>query len=129
MCMVTLSKSPSPTNNFCFYPPPFFKMFLERSLNDAHQSHFKHLSLLPPPHPPSLHTFKTFKTPSPNEQLLSLPTPCFEMFFERSLNDPPLPPLHFKHLCLRHFTTISCTGEGGRGFCPTLQKTMLRLSD
>ena len=36
----------------------------------------------------------TFKTPSPSpyEQLLPLPTPCFEMFLERSLNDPPPPP-------------------------------------
>ena len=33
----------------------------------------------------------TFKTPSPYEQLLTLPTPCFKMFLERSLNDP-LPP-------------------------------------
>ena len=40
----------------------------------------------------------TFKTPSPYEQLLPLPTPCFKMFLERSLNDP-LPP-HFKHLAL-----------------------------
>ena len=30
----------------------------------------------------------TFKTPSPYEQLLPLPTPCFKMFLERSLNDP-----------------------------------------
>ena len=30
----------------------------------------------------------TFKPPSPYEQLLPLPTPCFEMFLERSLNDP-----------------------------------------
>ena len=28
----------------------------------------------------------TFKTPSPYEQLLPLPTPCFKMFLERSLN-------------------------------------------
>ena len=41
----------------------------------------------------------TFKTPSPYEQLLSLPTPCFK-FLERSLNNPPLPP-HFKHLSLQ----------------------------
>ena len=33
----------------------------------------------------------TFKTPSPYEQLLPLPTPCFKIFLERSLNDP-LPP-------------------------------------
>ena len=37
----------------------------------------------------------TFKTPSPYEQLLPLPTPCFKMFLERSLNDPPPP--HFKN--------------------------------
>ena len=30
----------------------------------------------------------TFKTPSPYEQLLPLPTPCFKMFLERSVNDP-----------------------------------------
>ena len=39
----------------------------------------------------------TFKTPSPCEQLLPLPTPCFKMFLERSLNDPHPPPPHFKH--------------------------------
>ena len=33
----------------------------------------------------------TFKTPSPYEQLLPLPTPYFKMFLERSLNDPPPP--------------------------------------
>ena len=32
---------------------------------------------------------------SPYEQLLPLPAPCFKMFLERSLNDPPPP--HFKH--------------------------------
>ena len=42
----------------------------------------------------------TFKTPSPYEQLLPLPTPYFKMFLERSLNDPPPPPPHFKHLSL-----------------------------
>ena len=31
----------------------------------------------------------TFKTSSPYEQLLPLPTPYFKMFLERSLNDPP----------------------------------------
>ena len=35
------------------------------------------------------------KSPPPYEQLLPLPTPCFKMFLERSLNDPPAP--HFKH--------------------------------
>ena len=39
----------------------------------------------------------TFKTSSPYEQLLSLPTPCFKMFSERSLNDSHT---HFKHLSL-----------------------------
>ena len=29
-------------------------MFLERSLNNPTPPHFKHLSLLPPPHPPPL---------------------------------------------------------------------------
>ena len=33
----------------------------------------------------------TLKTPSPYEQLLPLPTPCFKMFLERSLNDPTTP--------------------------------------
>ena len=36
----------------------------------------------------------------PYEQLLPLPTPCFKMFLERSLNDPHPPPPHFKHLSL-----------------------------
>ena len=40
----------------------------------------------------------TFKMPSPYEQLLSLPTPCFK-FLKRSLNNPPPPP-HFKRLSL-----------------------------
>ena len=40
----------------------------------------------------SLNIFVLIATPSPYEQLLPLPTPCFKMFFERSLNDP-----HFKH--------------------------------
>ena len=31
------------------------------------------------------------KPPPPYEQLLPLPTPCFKMFLERSLNDPPVP--------------------------------------
>ena len=42
----------------------------------------------------------TFKTPSPYEQLLPLPTPYFKMFLERSLNDPHPPPSHFKHLSM-----------------------------
>ena len=41
----------------------------------------------------------TFKTPSPYEQFLPLPTPCFMMFLERSLNDPRPLPSH-KHLSL-----------------------------
>ena len=40
------------------------------------------------------------KPPPPYEQLLPLPTPCFKMFLERSLNDPHPPPPHFKHLSL-----------------------------
>ena len=33
----------------------------------------------------------TFETPSPYEQLSPLPTTCFKMFLERSLNDPHHP--------------------------------------
>ena len=40
----------------------------------------------------------TSKPPSPYEQLFPLPTPCIKMFLERSLNEPHLPPSHFKHL-------------------------------
>ena len=36
----------------------------------------------------------TFKTPSPYEQLLPLPTPCFKMFFWKN---PSMTPPHFKH--------------------------------
>ena len=36
--LVTPSKPPPPTNNFCLHPPPAVKMFLERSLNDPHHS-------------------------------------------------------------------------------------------
>ena len=32
-----------------------------------------------------------FKTPPPFEEILPLPIPCFEMFLERSLNDPLIP--------------------------------------
>ena len=38
------------------------------------------------------------KPPPPYEQHLPSPTPCFKMFLERPLNDPP--PSHFKHLSL-----------------------------
>ena len=37
--VVTPSKPPPPMNNFCLYPPPVLKMFLERSLNDPHPHH------------------------------------------------------------------------------------------
>ena len=40
--------------------------------------------------------------PTSYEQFLPLPTPCFKMFLERSLNDPPPP--HFKHLSLLTFS-------------------------
>ena len=39
----------------------------------------------------------TFKPPSPYEQLLPLPTPCFKMFLERSLNDPRHPTSSILH--------------------------------
>ena len=39
------------------------------------------------------------KSPSSYEQLLPLPTPCFNIFLERCLNDPPPP--HFKNLSLQ----------------------------
>ena len=54
---VTPSNPPPPTNNICLYPPhPLFVDVLQRSLNDTHPPppHFKHPSLLPPPHPPPL---------------------------------------------------------------------------
>ena len=47
----------------------------------------------------------TFKNPSPYEQLLPLPTPCFKMFLERSLNDPHHPisnSLHCNPLSIHH---------------------------
>ena len=56
-------KTPSlPMNNSLPLPTPYFKMFLKRSLNDPHPPppHFKHLSLLPPPHPPTLPPPKNF---------------------------------------------------------------------
>ena len=42
------------------------------------------------------------QNPSPYEQLLPLPTPCFKMCLERSLIDPPPPPSpsHFRHLSM-----------------------------
>ena len=41
------------------------------------------------------------KPPPPYEQLLPLPTPCFKMFLERSLNDPLTPhhPTSYIHHC------------------------------
>ena len=51
-----------------------------------------------------------WKPPSPYEQLLPLPTPCFKTFLERSLNDLHPPPPHFKHPSLlppSPFTTPS----------------------
>ena len=52
--MVTPSKPPPPYKQLLPLPTPCFKKFLERSLNDPPPPHFKHLSLLPPPHPPPL---------------------------------------------------------------------------
>ena len=39
----------------------------------------------------------TPSNPPPPWQLFPLPTPCFKMLMERSLNDPRPPPPHFKH--------------------------------
>ena len=58
--MVTPSKPPPPYEQLLPLPTPYFKMFLERSLNDTPPPHFKHLSLLPPPHPPPLPPPKNF---------------------------------------------------------------------
>ena len=49
-------KTPSPTNNFCLYPPPVLRCFWKDPLMTP-TPHFKHLSLLPtpsttPPPPP-----------------------------------------------------------------------------
>ena len=54
--MVTPSKPPPPYEQLLPLPTPCFKIFLERSLNDPHPPppHFKHPSLLPSPHPPTL---------------------------------------------------------------------------
>ena len=58
--VVTPSKPPPPYEQLLPLPTPYFKMFLERSLNDPPPPHFKHLSLLPPspsttpPPPPPL---------------------------------------------------------------------------
>ena len=40
----------------------------------------------------------TFKPPLPLRTIFAFTHPCFKMFLERSLNDPPPP--HFKHLSL-----------------------------
>ena len=53
--VVTPSKPPPPTNNFCLYPPPVLRCFWKDPLmTPTPPLHFKHLSLLPPPHPPPL---------------------------------------------------------------------------
>ena len=68
------------------------------------------------------------KPPPPYEQLLLLPTPCFKMFLERSLNDPPPPttpfqapftatplPIHHPFPPPKNFDRTLSTG--GRGWC------------
>ena len=63
MCMIKIFrggrggdtfKTPSLHEQLLPLTTPYFKMFLERSLNDPPPPHFKHLSLLPPSHPPPL---------------------------------------------------------------------------
>ena len=56
--VVTPSKPSSPYEQLSPLLTPCFKMFLERSLNDTPPPHFKHLSLLPPPHLPPLPPIK-----------------------------------------------------------------------
>ena len=51
--VVTPSKPPPPMNNFRLYPPPVLRCFW-KDLSMTLPPHFKHLSLLPPPHPPPL---------------------------------------------------------------------------
>ena len=46
--VMTPSKPPPPYEQLLPLPTPYFKMFLERSLNDPPPPHFKHLSLLLP---------------------------------------------------------------------------------
>ena len=60
--VVTPSKPPPPTNNFCLYPPPILRCFWKDPLMTPHHPppHLKHLSLLPPPHPPPLPPPKNF---------------------------------------------------------------------
>ena len=47
-------KPPPPYEQLFPLPIRCFWMFLQRSLNDPPPPHFKHPSLLPPPHPPPL---------------------------------------------------------------------------
>ena len=68
--VVTAFKTPSPYEQLLPLFTPCFKMLLERFLNDPPPPpHFKHLSLLPPPHPPPLplknfnHTLKYHPSP------------------------------------------------------------------
>ena len=51
--VVTPSKPPPPTNNFCLYPPPVLTFWKGPLITPTPPPlpHFKHLSLLPPPHP------------------------------------------------------------------------------
>ena len=46
----------------------------------------------------------TFKTPSPLRTTFAFTHPCFKMFSERSLNDPPPPLPQLKHLSLLPFS-------------------------
>ena len=50
--------TPPPCKKLLPLPIPYFKIFSERFLNDPPLPHFKHLSLLPPPHPPPLPPIK-----------------------------------------------------------------------
>ena len=106
--VVTPSKPPPPYKQLLPLPTPYFKMFLERSLNDPPPPHFKHLSLLPPspsttPPPPKNfdHTpfcQQQYKRGSCYISLFSFQFLCYNSNHLISLIPPPRSASNFRYL-------------------------------
>ena len=56
--VVTPSKPPPPTNNFCLYPPPILRCFWKDPLMTPHHPTSSTFHCYPPPHPPHLAPLK-----------------------------------------------------------------------
>ena len=95
--VVTPSRPPPPTNNFCLYP--HFKMFLKRFLNDPYPPHHPTSSIFycyhhhPPPLPPPrpVPDFQTFKfSIFAYSQIRKLGFQKFEIFRHLSFRCSPI---------------------------------------